>query len=494
VQVVELLIKHKANVDSVNEKGKTPLYYACKAGYFDIVKILVTAGASLNRPHNLFGGEWLSVVEAAKGHTDIVRFLKQKGANNNPRPSSAPAPEEFQQVFGGNPEQLLLRGLILSAGIPGVIQLPGNATLPDGSPCRFASVYKHKAPQHDEDFVPLPPLLKQEPSEEKLLKIVQQKAAKCVIAEKKQQKKEQKDDEQQKEEPNVRLMRVTSHIVGLSNVGEFERIKYLNEFEQPTVPEDSLGIAGKLFRVLCETDDVGNLKKIMNPPPVGIVGYLKKIVQPSPVGMVPRPFLDVVQNNIRIVAMEPIACIHPVGEPLNNNHYSPPDYVIYQDLELPSECMVVSHIGLSFISDGKTKLSTNVENDLHSRFPLNAFKAASWIGDPSSFYALAEFARKDAIAQQRDQEFGEALLRFESRLLRKLTHETCLNDVITAGCAIGETFDNATLKFLKKKGEPTPESRKLQRQALRGYKGAAEASLTATPEDVAHLHPDAASC
>ena len=43
--VVTILVRQKAEVNSVNEHGNTPLHYACFWGYTDIAEDLIEAGA-----------------------------------------------------------------------------------------------------------------------------------------------------------------------------------------------------------------------------------------------------------------------------------------------------------------------------------------------------------------------------------------------------------------------------------------------------------------
>ena len=44
-EVVQTLIRHKADINFVNEHGNTPLHYACFWGYTDIAEDLIDAGA-----------------------------------------------------------------------------------------------------------------------------------------------------------------------------------------------------------------------------------------------------------------------------------------------------------------------------------------------------------------------------------------------------------------------------------------------------------------
>ena len=48
-EVVDLLIRSKANIDQVDEDGLTALMAASAAGHADVVQLLVDAGADLSR-------------------------------------------------------------------------------------------------------------------------------------------------------------------------------------------------------------------------------------------------------------------------------------------------------------------------------------------------------------------------------------------------------------------------------------------------------------
>lgn len=49
-RMARALIEHGASVDPGDSKGKTPLFYACTKGNFDVVEVLVELGADINRP------------------------------------------------------------------------------------------------------------------------------------------------------------------------------------------------------------------------------------------------------------------------------------------------------------------------------------------------------------------------------------------------------------------------------------------------------------
>jgi ankyrin repeat protein len=75
--VVLELIKGKAEVDSLDSKGATPLYIACASGKLDVVKILVRAYAN---PHVRVetGAKKKTPISVAKenGLQSIVNWLR----------------------------------------------------------------------------------------------------------------------------------------------------------------------------------------------------------------------------------------------------------------------------------------------------------------------------------------------------------------------------------------------------------------------------------
>lgn len=56
--VVEILLKHGADINAVSDSGSTPVRSACFMTHYDIVKYLVEHGADINKP-NYNGGTCL---------------------------------------------------------------------------------------------------------------------------------------------------------------------------------------------------------------------------------------------------------------------------------------------------------------------------------------------------------------------------------------------------------------------------------------------------
>ena len=52
IEIIELLIKNKVNINSLNLDGFTPLHIACYYDFYLIVKLLIKNGADINSNEN----------------------------------------------------------------------------------------------------------------------------------------------------------------------------------------------------------------------------------------------------------------------------------------------------------------------------------------------------------------------------------------------------------------------------------------------------------
>lgn len=78
--VVSLLIKHEANVNSKGRHSScTPLHSAAASGQVAICRVLLDAGAKINSPS--LSRKTALYVSASKGWYDVVRLLVESGAN-----------------------------------------------------------------------------------------------------------------------------------------------------------------------------------------------------------------------------------------------------------------------------------------------------------------------------------------------------------------------------------------------------------------------------
>lgn len=78
--ISEFLIDCGANVNMVNEKGRTALHYACKYGSLKIVRLLIRKGANIN-PVDNHGNTPLYFASKYGYDKDVVRELLKCGAD-----------------------------------------------------------------------------------------------------------------------------------------------------------------------------------------------------------------------------------------------------------------------------------------------------------------------------------------------------------------------------------------------------------------------------
>ena len=79
--IVRLLIKQNAEVDSRTSTNSTPLRAAAFMGHLDIVRCLVEKGADVNARNNVNGTPLM--VTCNNGHLDVASYLVKHGANIN---------------------------------------------------------------------------------------------------------------------------------------------------------------------------------------------------------------------------------------------------------------------------------------------------------------------------------------------------------------------------------------------------------------------------
>jgi len=79
VRVVECLVKHGADVNSVSDTGSTPVRSACYMTHFDIVKVLVAHNADIQKPNHNGGTCLINSVQSE----ELCEFLLKNGAEVN---------------------------------------------------------------------------------------------------------------------------------------------------------------------------------------------------------------------------------------------------------------------------------------------------------------------------------------------------------------------------------------------------------------------------
>jgi|GEM_PF-2515223 len=78
-EIVKLLVEHKANINYIAPKGYYPLYWACIRGHLRIVKLLLSKGAQIYQDSGKDPLLFLSLNE----YPDIVKTFLDYGANPN---------------------------------------------------------------------------------------------------------------------------------------------------------------------------------------------------------------------------------------------------------------------------------------------------------------------------------------------------------------------------------------------------------------------------
>ncbi|KAF7595629.1 hypothetical protein BBP40_005377 [Aspergillus hancockii] len=74
--IVQLLLRHGADIDSRSDGGWTPLHNACEKGAVDLVRIILHAGAKINS--QLLNGVTPLHLAAQAGHTEVVECLLER--------------------------------------------------------------------------------------------------------------------------------------------------------------------------------------------------------------------------------------------------------------------------------------------------------------------------------------------------------------------------------------------------------------------------------
>lgn len=94
LKIVELLLKHDAEIDWQDESGMTPLIAAVQNGYLDVVEYLVEHKANVNKQESIHGKTAI-MFAAYNGYMDIVKYLLENGANVNIKSNSGTTASDF---------------------------------------------------------------------------------------------------------------------------------------------------------------------------------------------------------------------------------------------------------------------------------------------------------------------------------------------------------------------------------------------------------------
>lgn len=76
-ETLRVLLKNGAEVNVTDCDGWTALIEAASKGYSDAVRVLLAAGADVNTKSK---NGWTALKAAARGHTEIIKLLKNAGA------------------------------------------------------------------------------------------------------------------------------------------------------------------------------------------------------------------------------------------------------------------------------------------------------------------------------------------------------------------------------------------------------------------------------
>jgi hypothetical protein len=76
--VHQLLLEHGADINTQDQDGWTPLYYALLYGALEVVRVLLEHGADVEVKYN--DGETALQVAAERGHDEVVELLRKHGA------------------------------------------------------------------------------------------------------------------------------------------------------------------------------------------------------------------------------------------------------------------------------------------------------------------------------------------------------------------------------------------------------------------------------
>ena len=87
-EIVSILIQAEADVNAMNELGRTSLMFSASYGFFEIAEMLLEKGARTDDVPNDETG-WTAIIAASfSGHRNLVRLLLEHGADQNIRDTS----------------------------------------------------------------------------------------------------------------------------------------------------------------------------------------------------------------------------------------------------------------------------------------------------------------------------------------------------------------------------------------------------------------------
>lgn len=99
--VLKYLLHCDINVNKQDDEGKTPLHYSADHSNYDFTKLLLTTEGIEKNIKDQFGNNamWVAVFNA-RGYYDIVKLLKDFGADANSKNNNNKSPLDFAKQIG----------------------------------------------------------------------------------------------------------------------------------------------------------------------------------------------------------------------------------------------------------------------------------------------------------------------------------------------------------------------------------------------------------
>jgi ankyrin repeat protein len=121
-EVAEILLEHGADIDSCNEKGRTPLHMACDGDIgleTDVARLLLERGANVNAPDNNLDTPLLMAVREL--HVEVAQILLENGAEPNVKNKDGKTSLHLFPAYDGNryyieSKRLRFASLVLQRG------------------------------------------------------------------------------------------------------------------------------------------------------------------------------------------------------------------------------------------------------------------------------------------------------------------------------------------------------------------------------------------
>ena len=94
------LIKRGFDINLQDENGWSPLHFACQAGSYECVKALLDAGAQIELKDKFGNTPLWRATFCSKGKGDIIKILRENGANPLEKNKEGICPVELARGIG----------------------------------------------------------------------------------------------------------------------------------------------------------------------------------------------------------------------------------------------------------------------------------------------------------------------------------------------------------------------------------------------------------